>query len=303
MSASASTIFVAPSSQTVWQRKTSCSPSPSDRIPTLPASRSAAARVSGGSALTTLLRSRPSASKSVCTRPSLSSIPQCGSIRNRRMPSSSCCGDVVALVGDEPAGIVRGRERVVGAGEDDLVEAVVAELRRAVAALGEAGHGAVARARAGGDTTTATTTAAIAPAATSQRAPSERLRAVLRSAAPAGGCSSSQQLPGAEVDEPGAEQQADDASANCPVEREDEPGDDRQPRPRAVRPERCSLGRSAMPADGAGPPGRRRAPGRGAAAAPAITTPEQPPAPAPRRRGRRGTHRGSRPLLRGGPRR
>ena len=149
-SLSASTIFVAPSSQTVWQRKTSCSPSPAARIPIRPASRSAAAKTSGGSDLTTLLRSRPSASKSVRTRPSAVSIPQWGSIRNSRIPSCELLGDVVALVGDEPPRVVGGRERVVSAGVDDLVEPVRAELRRAVAPVGEAGQGALSGPGTGG---------------------------------------------------------------------------------------------------------------------------------------------------------
>ena len=61
-------------------------------MPTRPASRVAAARVAGGSALTTLLRSRPSAWKSVRTLPSEPWIPQCGSIRNSLIPSWSCWG-------------------------------------------------------------------------------------------------------------------------------------------------------------------------------------------------------------------
>ena len=65
------------------------SPGSFSRSPTRPATRSAAARVAGGSAFTTLLRSVPSDSKSVRTRPSAPSTPQWVSIRNRRMPSSS----------------------------------------------------------------------------------------------------------------------------------------------------------------------------------------------------------------------
>ena len=60
-------------------------------------------------------------------------------------------GDVVALVGDEPAWRVGGGERVVSAGEDDLVEPQVAEVGRAVAAVGEAGARAFSRAGARGD--------------------------------------------------------------------------------------------------------------------------------------------------------
>ena len=112
---------VAPSSQTVWHRNTSRSPVASP-APSRPASRSAAASTSGGMALATLLRLRPSLSKSVRTRPLAVSTPQCGSIRNRRIPSAQLPRDRAALVGDEPARAVGRGERVVGAREDRLVE-------------------------------------------------------------------------------------------------------------------------------------------------------------------------------------
>src|SRR5215211_2413030 len=82
-----STMRVAPSSQTLWQshrsRVRDVSPAPSR-----PARRSAARSTFGGRLLATRLRSRASASKSVRTWPP-DSTPQCGSIRNSRIPSSS----------------------------------------------------------------------------------------------------------------------------------------------------------------------------------------------------------------------
>ena len=260
MSSRASTIFVAPSSQTVWQRNTSFSPSPSERIPTLPASRSAAARVSGGSALTTLLRSRPSASKSVCTRPSLPSIPQCGSIRNRRIPSSSCCGMSWSWLAMNQLGS--------SAAENELwVPAKTTSLRRWLHSSGEplqpSERLATARSRGLGpavNTITATTTAARPTATAAIVRPKLRRRAVVSLGGVRPAADQEQQLAGAEVDEPGAEQQADDAERELPVEREDEPGDHRrQRRGRAAR--ACSPG-GASPTAARAPPDPSCGPGR-----------------------------------------
>ncbi len=125
---------VAPSSQTVWHSQTSESPSSVVPPSWWPTRRSAAASTSGGSALATLLRSRCSVSKSVSTFPLSSSTPQCASIRKRRMPSSSWRGIGRSWLAMYQPGTVGRRERVVGAGEGDLVELPVAQRLGAVAA-------------------------------------------------------------------------------------------------------------------------------------------------------------------------
>ena len=133
-SPSASVIRVAPSSQTVWQSQTSRSPlaSPRPRLPGEPLGRRQRLRRQrlGDPVAIAALGLEVGAHVAVASSPT----PQCGSIR-AGAPRRRAGGDRMALVGDEPAGAVGGREGVVGAGEDGLVERQVAELARAVAAI------------------------------------------------------------------------------------------------------------------------------------------------------------------------
>ena len=81
----------------------------------------------------TLLASAPSAAKSVRTGPVRVRHPVMDVEQQRPDPVVELARDRVALAREMPAGLLGGGVGVVGPGEDDLVEALAAERRRAVA--------------------------------------------------------------------------------------------------------------------------------------------------------------------------